>query len=326
VTQILPDRLIKNPIATFEIQHTPHQLAWLNRVAFLVGIPIALWVISLLVWLAWRHTPEQFTQLDPVLDWLQTPVMLLVVLGILLHIQTIAQTLNMSVSTKIRRTHTGAWESLLMTGIDARRLVYGRWWAVVRLTWRRFLMLGVIRAGAVLGLGMVLMNNGTRSFVYLDAGPSSAPGLDAALAALFVFALTLVNGAFTAAAGVLGALLADDTAPRMVTATASRAGALLLPLFLPLIPISGFLLVSDALNDSASVTVFILQIIGMVQATLVDNGVLLGGMFANPLDQGSGVFVPAGLIALAVYAGLVWGVLWVAQVSARRQGVTTEET
>lgn len=319
----LPDRLLNNPITVLEKQQATQPRSRTERLAMLFAIPTAFWLIGILVWLAWRNPPWQFIRLDIVLDWLQTPITLLVVYGILLHVQTVGKTLSLGVHAVITRTHTGAWESLVMTGIDARRLVYGRWWAVVQLTWRRFLLLGIIRAAAILGLGMVLINNGSRAFVYVSEGPSVSPTLDALLAVVAIVTLTVVNGMFTAAAGVLGSFFARAESPGLFTAIAARIGALLLPLLLILLPVFMFILrdMDNNIFEQDTPIFLVLETFGMTLATLVDNGVLLGMTQSNPLDQGTKMFIVVLLLAVGIYWGLLWGMLWVAQIIARRQGV-----
>jgi len=72
-------------------------------------------------------------------DFLEQIVMnTTVVVSILLfltHVIVIAHALQMASSSVAREKVGRTWESLLLTGIDARRIVRGKWWATVMALW-----------------------------------------------------------------------------------------------------------------------------------------------------------------------------------------------
>jgi hypothetical protein len=71
----------------------------------------------------------------------------LVFVGLFLVMGRTQRMMMRAIARDKRNSHS--WENLVITGIDARRYVLAKWWAVVRTSWREYLLLGVLRAGAV---------------------------------------------------------------------------------------------------------------------------------------------------------------------------------
>jgi hypothetical protein len=81
----------------------------------------------------------------------------IVVLMIYLVIFTISQaiivalrTISTGANSIAREKQSGTWEMLLLTGIDARRIVLGKWWGAIRGVQRDVLMLLPLRVGVTM--------------------------------------------------------------------------------------------------------------------------------------------------------------------------------
>jgi hypothetical protein len=244
-------------------------------------------------------------------------VLILLILTLGFHFGTQYRTLAIASESIMRLKRSGIWETFLLTPIDTRRVVVGKWWAVVCTLWREHAVLGLLRMGAVVALGVALA---LPYMTYFYNTPILVvPDISRILVAMFlIFLLTLFNGSLTTAAGVVGGLLTnrrEGAATPM--AQVVRLVALLLPIFVMLAV--GFYVVYASNGprlDGANVKIILLLVL-----VLVDNGVLLGAAIINPLDQDTATYIVAAFAGMMVYSALTWVVLWVGQLVAYRQGM-----
>jgi hypothetical protein len=252
------------------------------------------------------------------------PFILLLALTLHLHFTTIQRTLTLAADTIRREKRSGTWESLLLTGVDARRLVLGKWWAVVRMVWRDYVLLAGLRAGVSVGLGAMVFANQGGALVVLGEGEAGDPVPGVLLAACFVIALTLVNGLFTTAAGVTGSLLSQGQSQSTVAAQLVRLGAVMIPVLLLAIPLAAIIahlitLPTPEALEFGSVWNPLLWL----QITFLDNGTLATAMIASAVDPIWLQMVGVALAALCVYLLLTAVLLRLGQWLARRQGVSS---
>jgi hypothetical protein len=126
-----------------------------------------------------------------------------------LHFALMFRTLSLSANSIAREKQANNWDILVMTGINARQIIRGKWWATVRGMWRAYLLLAVLRAAVIIWYGAYMSRTSTYGLVYFYQNYSptpitiQAPTLLHFLgAALAVFAFTMVNLPFTAACGI----------------------------------------------------------------------------------------------------------------------------
>jgi len=68
------------------------------------------------------------------------------------HFVVVLQTLFFAIHTLHRENQAESWDVLVLTGISARQLVFGKWWAVLRITWPYHAFTAIIKLGLVWGL------------------------------------------------------------------------------------------------------------------------------------------------------------------------------
>jgi hypothetical protein len=145
------------------------------------------------------------------------PIMLLFPLCVMIwDLWLMFQTLIMSTNS-IARERTGEnWELLLLTNVSVRQIVSAKWWAVVRQQWTDYVLLALMRIGAVSLLAFsfdVGFSPGRFPyFSYGSSGPVVEPHITTVfltaisivlLSAALIAVLTMLNLMFTAACGIV---------------------------------------------------------------------------------------------------------------------------
>lgn len=256
----------------------------------------------------------------PIGDFFGVGVGLLMIFTAALHFALMFRALALSANSIARERQGRTWDTLVLTGIDARQIVLGKWWATVQQLWRQYALLAVLRAGVIVWMAasssrLVTLIVASSSSYYLGTYNFAMPSpLNLLLAGGLVFALTLANLGFTAAVGVAASGEARSGMLALVRAIFMRGALLVIAAFL-LMWLSGTLaLLSFPAAEFPS----------RVAGLLLDNGATLVGELAayrsdyywwgsNPASV-----LPAGLLGLAAYALLTWAVLMLAQRRAVR--------
>ncbi|NWF71103.1 MAG: hypothetical protein HXY40_18625 [Chloroflexi bacterium] len=280
------------------------------------------------------YDPEEFYQL------ILVPIVGFLAAALVAHFAIMLQTLWLA--TKIggrERHHEERWDMLLMTGISAQAIVWGKWWGTVRRVWPRYLLLAWWRIGAGLWLALYVSRESANTFsgMYMTGEATVfAPQIGhILLAALFLLGLTLCNMLLTTACGVWGGLAFR----RGALAGAALLRVLGIILFVVGIGVVSaqffFGLSSIALTTSyysASVPPLFVDLFSAYSLSLVtlfDNGLTIAGtMTAYTLSVMGGdgqstsllAFVLAFLFATVFYVGLSVLALWLAQAQAEKYG------
>lgn len=164
------------------------------------------------------------------LVWVTLGTLDVIAMNIALYVVVTLVTLGLSANSIAREKQGKTWDALLLTGVDARHLVWGKWWATVRTLWKDYALVGMLR------LGMV---------AWLIAATSSEfffrpflPGLSAGMAYLLVGGLvavlyTVLDAMLTAALGLVAALADFRTGIAAVGALIIRVVMLFAPLAIP---------------------------------------------------------------------------------------------
>lgn len=310
--------IMTNPIAFAEYRHLYpqrlHQPWW--RVTALATVALSLGITAVLFHLAATTDPFSLV-FDDTYDRLRPLVALLLLVTLVNHLYVLAHTIQLAVNTIIPRSGT-EWDSIVITGIDSRRLIAGKWWALVRLTWRDYLLVGLMRIGASLSLGTVVMSS-SYAFTFYDTSllPDPNPVPRMLIAALLVLALTLANCGFTAAAAVMGSLATRDNAPPFSTLFTARLSVIGVIILLPL-PV--MLAILDT-TERSGYTPNVFMSVGWVSAVFIDNGTFATAGLAHPYADDPVIYASSSLIALIVYILLIPVLLTISRRIVRRRGI-----
>ena len=242
----------------------------------------------------------------------------------ILHFVLMIQTLSLSANSVAREKRANNWDMLVLTGVDARQIIRGKWWATVLRMWPIYVFLGILRAAVIIWFGASL----TRVYQIrvMSMNFSGAPDevIPArrhefcGVAAASIFMLTMVNLPFTAACGVS----AISAQTRNSALTLGRAiGTRLLILGVPAL-IGAFMTFALALWRSQ----FFTDIVGGTLVILLDNGFsvgnqLVGWELMNPYVDNSdkGYLVVVILLAMVAYFLFTALLLRMAEWQATRQ-------
>ncbi|MBC7869385.1 MAG: hypothetical protein H7Y09_00990 [Chitinophagaceae bacterium] len=323
--------LLRNPITQAELTHLKRSKlptpTWLDWVMCVLSASVILAAIVTITWewVSFPRTPDQDLYFYPQRF---TLTLILSAITIVLHFVVLVRILSVSANSIQREKAAGTWENLLLTGISARHLILGKWWAALRATWKDFALLALVRAGVSVGLGTVVYGT------YLNRccqwnGPYTyalSPELiarDTLLAVVAISLFTLMNALFTAAAGVAGSIISGQTRFGLMSAVMLRI-SLIVGVIIFLLPC--LLLVDSTptriiLPMAHPITGFYKPLLMLFWA-LVDNGTIAAAGLANSYETDGEIYLAVTIAALAIYALLTVVLLVIAQVVARRQGVS----
>jgi hypothetical protein len=244
------------------------------------------------------------------------------------HFSVMINTLSLGANSIAREKQGQTWDMLVLTGIDARQIVRGKWAATVRRQLPAYLVLAVMRIGAIVLYSVV--TNSIFSFTVGYGGDRLTylpHPLNYALLAGVVTLLTLANLVFTAACGVWASSVTHRPALAQARAIGTRIALLLVPSFVVLFFFGRFL-AYDARTGP-----FYDLLLG-TGLTLADNGataaanlvaVRYGWEGSPPSPINLGLWVTVTLAALGIYALWTIVALWRAQTLAVRQLATPPE-
>lgn len=244
--------------------------------------------------------------------------------GLMLH------TLTLSANGIVREKQAATWEMLILTGIDARQIVRGKWLAVVQYQFPAYVMLGLLRVGAVVYLSADLSRTNANSFFVGNLNPwvlIPPPALQVLLAGIIVFLFTLVNLFFTAACGILASTESKYQVTALVRAILNRPLAIVVFFFVAGILVSIIPISLDSTGRPSGLN----QIISVAFLSLVDNGAQAqGSLVATYIDgyaprnfiggeQNSELHIVLGsLLTLIFYVLLtLWMLRWAQRRAAR---------
>ncbi len=202
------DRFLANPVLTAELHHQWYILeksrsgrGWI-AIAVLMLVPA---ILASLVYfiggvIGWSDIPT-IPQLDRGLlhQVFTIGLLLMITMNVALYVVVILITLGLSAASITREKTGKTWESLLLTNIDSRRIVLGKWWASMLALWGDHLMIGLLRLGMVAWVIVAFAQN--RGLP--DAPFGLSIGLGYVLPLVIIASLyTFLDATFTAAIGV----------------------------------------------------------------------------------------------------------------------------
>ena len=332
--------LDENPVAQAELNHQTRSMPrrkrrwirWLDRgfTLLVYGTAVVLFANQIRVLLLLASGAGGGIRADDLPGWFRALAVLSIFAALILHFRRMFQTLALSANSIARERNANNWDMLVLTGIDARKIVLGKWWATVRHMWRPYIMLGILRALLIVWYG-ALTNPGyygnAAYGVYYDPNNTGIilhMLLQYILAGAAVFIFTMTNLLFTAACGVTAFNKRSGVA--LARAVATR-------LFLVIgLVLLGLLLISLLIGYTYS-TRILSSTVSSSLVTLFDNGVTVGERLATynfsnyytygtEIDPIFAVYLPAAIVALIIYALLTLLLLRFAQWQAVRNGAT----
>jgi hypothetical protein len=137
---------------------------------------------------------------------------MMIVMNIALYLIVILITLGLSSNSIRREKAKKTWDTLLLTNVDSRQLVLGKWWASLQALWGDHFMVLILRLG--------LMSASVIGFSDHLAAPASglSYGVGYALPlGVIIILFTVIDAMFTAALGV--ALPISDASDSVMGAT-----------------------------------------------------------------------------------------------------------
>jgi hypothetical protein len=319
---LFPSVLRHNPIMRAELayqrRHTGQQRPWsrrLTRAVLLLAVFLSLILYGgeLFGALLWRDP-------SPIGERFGFSVTLLMVFTLALHFVLMFRTLALGANSIAREKQNNTWDMLVLTGIDGQQIVLGKWWATARRMWRWYVLLGVLRAGALVWISgsasrtfnVFYSSNASYPYAWSNLIPPSPANI--LLAGVIGFALTMANLAFTAACGVSSSGDARSSAMAMARAIMMRLVTLVIAALL-LVWLSALL---------ATPLVSLAEFPYQVGITLLDNGASLVSDLAAFHSSDYWVDFPAypfltAILSLGAYTLLTWAMLQTAQRRAVRQ-------
>lgn len=304
-------RIRTNPVAQAELNHqqrtTTHH-RW-QRFPIIFAVALVLGVISystlqIVPTLARRFgVPAQ--ELDLLLRGGFDTITILTGALIMIHHLAFATAALQLAATSIAREKGGrTWESLLLTGVDAREIIVGKWSATMRTLWLAYRPLLLLRFGVALWMGAA--SGATRFSTYLTPPSFIDMIVIGGITALF----PLCYAGFTITLGLLASLLVSSETAASRVASALHFGTIVVSLSFILI---AFMLPYYDIDPA------LVSLIPALFVTPMDGGMLaLVGMIASN-GAISRSYLIGLLVCVALYAGLTWLGLRGAQRLAIRQ-------
>jgi ABC-type Na+ efflux pump permease subunit len=231
---------------------------------------------------------------------LSTLTALLAALVFVQHLLWVSQAAQQASATIAREKQARTWESLLLTGIDARQIIVGKWWATLRIMWDQHHKGLLLRVLTVVWLS--LPNVDGIAFSREETSPVAL-----ALVAVVALLYPLLNVSVAAATGVLASLFGRRETVSFQVANLLQGALMIGSILLCFLP---FIFMNRQGWGQVLPLVFLAPLDGgllTILSVIVED--------AGRWQYGVGAI---GLSAL-LYAGLTWLLLRAAQLVAVRQ-------
>ncbi|MBI1281418.1 MAG: hypothetical protein GC179_25045 [Anaerolineaceae bacterium] len=317
---IFPENAIKRAELIYQRRAEKRPRAWrrwLNVLVKWVTITIVIIFVAtlLLASITQRDPTPIFSLLGPLPALL---ILFTVFYDIALMFRTIASGAN-----SISREREGqTWEMLVLTGVNARQIVRGKWWATVQKQFPRYLMLSFIRAGATTASAVSLITNYYYLSNYYNTRMQLPHPLMIVISILLGVVLTVANLGFSAACGLLGSAVSKRSSMAVARGVANQIVLSLGPALAVLFIISRIYFVTTR-YDATWQSIYSFFALGT--ASLIDNGFNLlasplyvryayyNGESYSPILPIEWDWIVAALLTLAWYIVLTRFALWRAE-------------
>jgi hypothetical protein len=267
-----------NPVAQAELRHQRHVITtsrsgrgWII-LSVLMLAPAALAALILIFGGLLELSLEvDFLAGGSLVEWgVELSLVMLITMNFALYFVVTMVTFALSANSITREKQNRTWDTLLLTNLDARRIVWGKWWASLQSLWGDNLMVGFLRLGLA---GWFIMEHAHR----LEPGPFGlSPGLTyVPVLLLLALAYTAFEAAFTAALGVAAPLSGWPTSVTVAAALGARLTAVvvgsvvLLGVLRLIIHSSGFTFLPLALSGLVLLAVITMVTLWLAQIVAV---------------------------------------------------------
>ncbi|MCA0454105.1 MAG: hypothetical protein LCI00_09050 [Chloroflexi bacterium] len=287
---------------------------WVNRAVIGLALIFSLVMFGGLV-------IGSLTQRDPtpIFDTLRLPAILLIAFTLIYHFYLLFQTTSLAANSIAREKEAQTWDLLVLTGVDARQIVRGKWWATVQQQIPQYWLLGLLRVGTVSAIAISSV-----TFLYYDGSNfyhvMLLPHLvTIVISSLFSIALPVFNLGFGAACGVMASAFNKRSTQAILYGLVYQA-------VLSFLFSIGFILILSRIPFLWMSPLY--GILGTTATTLISNGysLTLDPLTSHYFDPRSVPFTPivaieadwmiAGLLTIVVYALLIRFALWRAECNA----------
>lgn len=262
-----------NAIMRIEQAHQARTLTQQRRWRKYMQQAVNWFMLTIGMILFWGEVVGSLTQRDasPIGQKLGVLTVIFLAYVVIWHFSLMFRTLALAANSITREKQSGSWDLVVLTGIDARQLVRGKWSATVRHQLPHYIRLGVLRACAAV-YWMAANSRMIYGIVYspyygamvIDIFPPAPFGI--LVAGLIVFGFTIVNLFFTAACGIQASAQVQRPVSALIWAIVARFTVPLIPLaVIACILITGLFryMTADTFGS----------VIGGTVITLIDNGV-----------------------------------------------------
>ncbi len=318
---IFPENAITRAETTYQVRMARKVRPWrrwINRAILWLAITLALIQYGGL--LAASVTLRDPTRIAEALNPLPNLLMLFTVYY---HFYLMFQTIALAGNSITREKEAQTWEMLVLTGIDARQIVRGKWWATVRRQIPRYLLLCILRAGATAALAITLLSVFNYRSIYYQSQIQLPHPVTILVVGLFAGALTFANLGLSTACGVMSSAVSRRSTLAIARGFANQ-------IVISIVPVTAILLLFTRLRlgavGGATYQFFSMLALGILSA--IDNGFILLSTPLNleyvnnakdnysPIAPFTLDWVIGALLALAFYSLLIWFALWRAEKNA----------
>lgn len=201
----------RTPVARAEQQHqtrlmesTRSGTLWIGLAYLLLYPALAISIVFYFGALLTEVFPALASAISaPVLAFGFAASTLLIAMNVALYVVVTLVALGLASASIGREKQGKTWDTLLLTGVSARQIVQGKWWATLSTLWPDFALVWMLRLGMIAWLVTI----GGEEFLYHASIAGLPPRLFALILAAAMVALhTAIDAGLTAALGMTGAL------------------------------------------------------------------------------------------------------------------------
>ncbi len=320
LSTIFPDNAIKRAELIYQQRSAKRPRAWrrwLNIVSKWLTIALVIMLVAtlLLASLTQRDPTPIYKMLGPL------PI-LLILFTLFYDLALMFRTIALGANSISREREGQTWEMLVLTGINARQIVRGKWWATVQRQFPRYLMLSFIRGGASAAAALSVLTSYYYASNYYNTRLQLPHPLMIIISILLGVVLTVANLGFSAACGVMGSAVSKRSSMAVARGVANQIVLSLGPA-LALFFLITRLYITSSRYDATMQSIY--NFLGLGTVSLVDNGFNLlsdaiyvryqyynGGSY-SPIAPIELDWIVAALLTLLWYVVLIRFALWRAE-------------
>ncbi len=302
---------------------------WVNRIITVLVVAYALIQLGILLIASLTQTNPV-----PIASQLLLFSALLVIIIVYYHFYLMLQTISISADSIVREKLNQAGDMAGISGVNARQIVWGKWWVTVQGLLPRYLLLGILRVGATAAVGMGVAAMSFLSPYYNNGYVQLPHPITIMVASVLAIVLTVANLGFSAACGMMSSAISKRSARATVLGFAIQIIFSLVAAIILIFVFNRLLLVAIEPASRSIYSSISFAATSLASTSVIDNGY---GLLSTPLyvsfvsknvsNYSSIVpvnfdWIIAALLTLTFYIILIVFALWVAKRSLKRSLVT----